>query len=173
MTTSQPKPPARSNRIKFIAGGVLLLAAVIFMVISATQATAQFFLTVAELQNTDRDLTGENLRVSGAVIGDSIIYDTGSGALHFTIANIPGDDKEIEARGGLEAVLHQAVVNPDEPRLNVVYHGAPPDMLKDEAQAIMTGTIQPDGTFLAEEILLKCPSKYEAVLPEQAVTAEP
>lgn len=173
MTSSQPKPPRRNNRIKFIAGGVLLLAAVVFMIISATQATAQFFLTVAELQNTDRDLAGENLRVSGAVIGDSIAYDADAGALHFTIANIPGNDKEIEARGGLETVLHQAVLDPNEPHLDVVYHGAPPDMLKDEAQAILTGTIQPGGTFLAEEILLKCPSKYEEALPEQVVTAEP
>lgn len=173
MTSTQPKPPSQSNRIKFIAGGILLLAAVVFMVISATQATAQFFLTVAEIQDSDRALTGEALRISGAVIGESIAYDTASGALHFTIANIPGDDKEIEAQGGLETVLHQAVLNPDEPRLEVVYHGAPPDMLKDEAQAILTGTIQPDGSFLAEEILLKCPSKYEEVLPEQAVTAEP
>ena len=173
MTINTPKPTSHSNRIKFIAGGVLLLAAVVFMVISATQATAQFFLTVDELQHSDRDLAGENLRVSGAVIGESIVYDTTSGALHFTIANIPGDEGQIAELGGLEAVLHQAVLNPDEPRLEVTYHGAPPDMLKDEAQAIMTGTIQPDGTFLAEEILLKCPSKYEAVLPEQVVTSQP
>ncbi len=173
MTSSSSKPNSHSNRIKFIAGGVLLLAAVVFMIISATQATAQFFLTVAELQNSDRDLAGENLRVSGAVIGESIAYDAGSGALHFTIANIPGDDQQIEAQGGLETVLHQAVLNPDAPRLEVVYHGAPPDMLKDEAQAIMTGTVQQDGTFLAEEILLKCPSKYQEVLPEQAVTSQP
>jgi cytochrome c-type biogenesis protein CcmE len=173
MSANNPKPPFRSNRIKFIAGGILLLAAVVFMVISATQETAQFFLTVDELQFSDQDLTGENLRVSGAVIGDSILYDTTSGALHFTIANIPGDDKQIDAQGGLEAVLHQAVLNPDEPRLEVVYHGAPPDMLKDEAQAILTGTVEPDGTFLAEEILLKCPSRYEEVLPEQVVTAQP
>ncbi len=41
-------------------------------------------------------------------------------------------------------------------------------MLKDEAQAILTGTLQNDGTFLVEELLLKCPSKYEEALPEQA-----
>jgi cytochrome c-type biogenesis protein CcmE len=57
--------------------------------------------------------------------------------------------------------------------MDVVYKGAPPDMLKEEAQAILTGSLQDDGSFLAEEILLKCPSKYEEVLPEQVVTAEP
>lgn len=173
MTTSTPQPPANNNKTKFIVGGVMLLAVVVFMVISATRATAQFFLTVGELQNGDRDYTGENLRVSGAVIGESIRYDSDAHTLHFTIANIPTDDDEIAAQGGLEAVLHQAATDPQAAQLEVVYSGAPPDMLKEEAQAILTGSLQADGTFLAEEILLKCPSKYEEVLPEQVVTAEP
>ncbi len=173
MTPSVPQPSQKNNHIKFIIGGVMLVAVVIFMVISATRETAQFFLTVSELQNAERDYSGENLRVSGAVIGDSIRYDSASNLLHFTIADIPTDDDEIAALGGLEAVLHDAAIDPNAARLAVVYSGAKPDMLKDEAQAILTGSIQADGTFLAEEILLKCPSKYEEALPEQVVTAEP
>lgn len=159
--------------IKFIIGGIMLVAVVVFMVISATKETAQFFLTVSELQNADRDYSGEALRVSGAVIGDSIRYDTDSHILHFTIADIPTDDDEIAALGGLETVLHDAATDPTAARMEVVYSGAKPDMLKDEAQAILTGSLQADGSFLAEEILLKCPSKYEEALPEQVVTAEP
>jgi len=173
MAPSPSQPSPSTNRTKFIVVGVMLLAAVGFMVISATRATAQFFLTVGELQYANRDYTGENLRVSGAVIGDSIRYDSDTHILHFTIANIPTDDDEIAAQGGLEAVLHQAANDPNAARLEVVYSGAPPDMLKEEAQAILTGSLQADGIFLAEEILLKCPSKYEEVLPEQVVTAEP
>lgn len=173
MTSSPSQPSPSTNRTKFIVVGVMLLAAVAFMVISATRATAQFFLTVGELQHADRDYTGENLRVSGAVISESIRYDLDTHTLHFTIANIPTDEDEIDALGGLEAVLHQAANDPNAARLAVVYSGAPPDMLKEEAQAILTGSLQADGTFLAEEILLKCPSKYEEVLPEQVVTAEP
>ena len=160
--------PARNNRIKFFIVGGLLLIGVVFIVISTTQATADFFMTVEELNNADSDLTGKNLRVSGAVLGETIHYDTQTGMLHFTIAHISADEDEIEVQGGLEAALHQAVINPDAPRLEVVYAGPPPDMLKDEAQAILTGTLQADGTFLAEELLLKCPSKYEEALPEQS-----
>jgi cytochrome c-type biogenesis protein CcmE len=173
MTSSPPQPSPSNNRTKFIVGGVMLLAVVVFMVISATRATAQFFLTVDEIRASEQDYVGENLRVSGAVVGESILYDSTTHTLHFTIANIPTDDDEIAAQGGLEAVLHQAATDPDAAHLTVVYSGAPPDMLKEEAQAILTGSLQTDGTFLAEEILLKCPSKYEEVLPEQAVTAEP
>jgi cytochrome c-type biogenesis protein CcmE len=167
MTHSQ-NTSAGANRLKFIIGGVLFAAAVIFLIISATRATAEFFMTVEELQTAEKDLTGENLRVSGAVLGETIRFDPESGLLQFTIAHIPADDALIESRGGLAAVLHQAVNDPDTPHLEVVYSGAPPDMLKDEAQAILTGTLQPDGRFLAQELLLKCPSKYEEALPEQA-----
>ena len=161
--------PTKSHRIKFLVGGALLLAAVVFIVISVTQTTADFFMTIEELLNADTDLTGENLRVSGAVLGESIDYDTQNGMLHFTIAHIPANEDAIEAQGGLEAVLHRAVIDPETPRLDVVYPGPPPDMLKDEAQAILTGTLQDDGIFRVEELLLKCPSKYEEALPEQAV----
>ncbi|MBG0784669.1 MAG: cytochrome c maturation protein CcmE [Anaerolineaceae bacterium] len=159
--------PARNHHIKFFVVGGLLLIAVVFMVISATRATADFFMTVEELKGADADRVGDNLRVSGAVLGETIHYDTQTGLLHFTIAHIPADEDEINAQGGLETVLHEAVIDQSAPRLDVVYAGPPPDMLKDEAQAILTGTVQADGTFLAEELLLKCPSKYEEALPEQ------
>jgi cytochrome c-type biogenesis protein CcmE len=46
--------------------------------------------------------------------------------------------------------------------------GAKPDLLRGEAQAIMTGKLGDDGVFYADELLLKCPTKYEEAVPEQA-----
>lgn len=158
---------SKSHRLKYLIGGGLFLIAVIFMVISATKATAEFFMTVRELQQTEQDLSGQNLRVSGAVIGDSIAYDAATGELSFTIAHIPADKDEVRTAGGLSLVLHQAVIDPHNPRLDIIHQGSPPDMLRDEAQAILTGRLSPDGVFIAEELLLKCPSKYEESLPEQ------
>jgi cytochrome c-type biogenesis protein CcmE len=158
---------SKSNRIKFIVAGGLFLIAVILVVISATKATAEFFMTVRELQESEDDLRGQNLRVSGAVIGESIAYDVPSGELRFVIAHIPGEMEKIQDSGGLSDVLHQAVIDPHNPRLNVIYQGSPPDMLRDEAQAILTGTLNAEGEFIAEELLLKCPSKYEEALPDQ------
>ena len=158
---------SKSSRTKLMIGVVLLLAAVVFMVVSATQSTAEFFMTVEELQRSEVERVGENLRVSGAVIGETITYDSKANELHFIIAHIPADGDDIESQGGIAAVLGQAAHDPEAPRLRVIYKGALPDMLKDEAQAILTGTIQPDGSFFAEELLLKCPSRYEEALPEQ------
>lgn len=156
-----------SNRLKFLIGGGLLLIAVVFLVISATKATAEFFITVAELQEAGVEVRGQNLRISGAVIGDSITYSAATNELQFEIAHIPGTDDEIRAAGGLTTVLHQAVISPETPRLTILYQGSPPDMLRDEAQAILTGSLNDHGEFVAQELLLKCPSKYEEALPGQ------
>jgi cytochrome c-type biogenesis protein CcmE len=156
-----------SGRMKFILGGLLIVAAVVYLIISSTQASAQYFLTVDELAAKGASVLGRDLRISGAVIGDSIQYDPQTLNLTFTIASIPGDNKEIETQGGLAAVLHNAVTDPGRRRLTVVYNGPKPDLLRDEAQAIITGKMGEDGVFYADELLLKCPTKYEEAVPNQ------
>ena len=155
-----------AGKMKFILGGLLIVAAIIYLIASSTQANAQYFLTIHELNNK-ADVMGRDLRISGAVIGDSIQYDPQTLRLTFTVADIPGDNAEIEAQGGLAEVLHQAVIDPNRPRLVVVYNGPMPDLLRNEAQAIMTGKMGEDGIFYAEELLLKCPTKYEEAVPGQ------
>ena len=153
---------------KFLVGGLLIAAAIVYLIISSTQANAQYFLTVEELQNRKAEMTAKDVRISGAVIGDSISYDSQSLTLKFSVANIPGDNAVIDARGGLAAVLKSAVEDKSQARMNVVYKGVKPDLLKNEAQAIMTGKMDADGNFTATELLLKCPTKYEEAVPQQA-----
>jgi cytochrome c-type biogenesis protein CcmE len=83
------------------------------------------------------------------------------------VAHVPGDNNEIEEQGGLAQVLHAAAIDPNRTRLEVVYVGPKPDLLRNEAQAIMTGKIGEDGIFYADELLLKCPTKYEEAVPDQ------
>jgi cytochrome c-type biogenesis protein CcmE len=160
--------PRQGNRMKFFIGGLLIVAAVVYLIISSTQASAQYFLTIDELKAKGQSVAGRDLRISGAVLGDSIQYDSQTLTLKFTVANVPGDNKEIEAQGGLAAVLHAAATDPNRARMEVVYEGVKPDLLRDEAQAIMTGRIGEDGVFYASELLLKCPTKYEEAVPDQS-----
>jgi cytochrome c-type biogenesis protein CcmE len=157
-----------SGRLKFILGGLLIIAAVVYLIVSSTRASAQYFLTVDEALAKGDKLAGRDLRLSGAVIGDSIQYDPETLTLTFTIAHVPGDNKEIEAQGGLAEVLHQAVMDPSRNRMTVQYVGVKPDLLRNEAQAIVTGKLSADGVFHADELLLKCPTKYEDAVPEQS-----
>jgi cytochrome c-type biogenesis protein CcmE len=156
------------GRTKFIVGGLLILAAVVYLIVSATQANAEYFMTISELKAKGTADVGKSLRVSGAVVGDTIRYDPKTLTLTFVVANVPGDQKQIDAEGGLAAVLHQAVIDPARSRIQVVYSGPKPDLLKNEAQAIMTGHLGSDGVFHADELLLKCPTKYQDAVPNQA-----
>jgi len=153
---------------KFVIGGILILGAVVFLIWTSTAASAEYFLTIDELNAKGASVVEKNLRVSGAVIGDSIQYDAQSLTLSFDVAHVPADNLAIESEGGLAEVLHQAVLDPSRARIKVVYVGPKPDLLRNEAQAIMTGRMGEDGVFYAEELLLKCPTRYEEAVPEQA-----
>src|SRR5512143_2192836 len=131
--------PKFGGRLKFIIGGLLIISAIVYLIISSTNANAQFFFTLDELKSRGATIVDQNVRISGAVVGDTIQYDPQSLALHFTVANVPADNKQIEAQGGLAVVLHDAVTDPARTRMQVVYYGPKPDLLRDEAQAIMTG----------------------------------
>jgi cytochrome c-type biogenesis protein CcmE len=148
-------------------GGLLILAAVVYLIISSTQASAQYFMTIDELNAKKANVVDKNIRVSGAVIGDTISYDASTLTLKFTVAHVSGDNAEIEKEGGLAAVLHQAVIDPKRSKLQVVYVGVKPDLMRNEAQAIMTGHLDAEGVFHADELLLKCPTKYEEAVPQQ------
>ena len=164
----EPMRAPKANRTKFFLGGALILAAVIYLIVSSTKASAQYFVTIDELNANPEQNLNRDLRVSGAVMGDSISYDSTTLNLSFTVANVPGDNAEIEAQGGLAQVLHDAVVDPNRARMQVVYNGPMPDLLRNEAQAIMTGRLDENGVFHATELLLKCPTKYEEAVPSQA-----
>lgn len=155
------------GRLKFVIGGALILAAVVYLIASSTQANAEYFMTINEVQAQGQSAVGKSLRLSGAVIGQTIQYDPQTLTLSFQVANVPGDNATIDAQGGLAAVLHAAVTNPNSARMKVVYVGPKPDLLKDEAQAIMTGEYGADGVFHADELLLKCPTKYQDAVPSQ------
>jgi len=168
LENSAPSQASSGGRAKFIVGGLLIVAAIVYLIVTSTQASAQYFLTVDELTDRIGSEIDRDVRVSGAVIGDSVQYDPQSLTLEFSVAHVPGDNSEIEAQGGLGKVLYDAVNDPDRSRIQVVYIGPKPDLLRHEAQAIMTGELGDDGVFYADELLLKCPTKYEEAVPEQS-----
>ena len=155
------------GKAKFAVAGLLIAAAVVYLIVSSTGSTAHYFLTVEELGAMGREAVGRNVTVSGAVLGDTIVYDSSVPRVTFTIVQVPGDPDEVERAGGLAAVLHAAVSDPDAPRLEIVYEDVKPDLLQNEAQAIVRGQLGEDGRFYADDLLLKCPTRYEEDIPAQ------
>lgn len=157
----------RAGQGKFLLGGFLIVAAIVYLIASSTQAAAQYYLTIDELYARGEDLGDRDIKISGVVDGDTIQYDVKNLTLRFTIANVPADLDEIEKAGGLAEALHIALEDPQATRLEVEYIGVMPDLLRDEAQAIVTGRMGEDGIFHADELLLKCPTRYEGDVPLQ------
>lgn len=144
------KTQTGSAQVKFLLGGLVILLAVGYLIVSSFGSSSQFFLTIAELRGKGGNIIGDDVRVSGVVIGDSIRYDTQTLRLEFDVV----DNLE-----ELSSPLH------------VVYIGPKPDLLQHEAQAIIEGVWSEDGTFYAHDrtdsLLLKCPTRYEEEFPEQ------
>ena len=141
---------SKGNRLKFIVGGVLLLAAIIYLVINAMTGNTQLYKTVDEFYAEQSRLAGRDLRIAGVVIGDSI---------QFT---------EIDAQTTrLEFDIVDDLNNPGQ-RLHVVAINEPkPDLLQHEAQALIEGRADENGVFMANQggLLLKCPTRYEELDP--------
>ena len=167
--TLRPRVKSTSFRPnKFLVGGLIILAAVLYLIISSAIAGAQFFYTVDELKDRGSEAVGKPVRIAGAVLGDSIQYDATTLTLSFTIVHMPADTQLINDDGGLAAALDAAVADTSRNRLDIVYVGVKPDLLKNAAEAILTGELGEDGVFHANELLLRCPTRYEEALPGQA-----
>ncbi|MFZ1395478.1 MAG: cytochrome c maturation protein CcmE [Candidatus Promineifilaceae bacterium] len=142
--------PAKSGRLKYVIGGVLLIAAIVYLVVNAMSGNTQLYKTVDEFYAEQATLVGRDLRVAGFVIGDSIQFtqiDATTSRLEFDIV----DD----------------INNPGQ-RLHIVAMNEPmPDLLKHEAQAMVEGTANENGEFISNPggLLLKCPTRYEELDP--------
>ncbi len=150
---------AGARRAPFLIGGLIIVGLVIALVVSGTVAGGRFFITVDEVVNDGR-YAAQSVRVSGAVLGESIRYDAEALLIEFTIANIPAQFDD------LATALHQAVNNPDATTMRVrVENAVKPELLQHEAQAILTGRLMPDGVFHATELNLKCPTRFTEAGP--------
>jgi cytochrome c-type biogenesis protein CcmE len=153
------KLSTKNERWKFMLGGLLILVAIVYLVYSSTVSGARFFITVDEVV-ADNAYLGQPVRLTGAVLGDSIQYEPSTGRLSFTIAHIPDEFED------LAAVLHDSANDPSLTQLHVVMENTyMPDLLQHEAQAILTGTLGEDGNFYATELNLKCPTRFEEHTP--------
>ena len=127
----------RSN-LKFIVGGLLLIAVVIALIVQATMSTGAYYMTVHEVRSGAANLVGQRIRVNGAVVPGSENWNAQEITLRFAISDETSDQQ-----------------------LPIVFYGPRPDNFQRAASAIIEGALQPDGTFKAETLLLKCPSRYE------------
>lgn len=128
---------AANKNLKFIIGGFLVIALVVVLIVQATMSTGAYYLTVSELNAKGTTMVGERVRVSGAVVDGSEDWNAQEITLRFAINDEAGE------------------------QLPIVFYGPRPDNFSRAAEAIIEGELLADGSFKADTLLLKCPSRYE------------
>lgn len=155
---SKPQAKASSERLKFLVGGLLLVGAVIYLMVSGTLLGARYFISVEELV-TNPEYVGQSVRVAGVVLGETIVIDETNPQetiITFTVNHYP---QEFTV---LAEALFEGANDADAISMQVRVVGQPkPELLRHEAQAIMTGTLDENGIFHASVLNLACPSRFE------------
>jgi len=135
---------------KYLIGASLLALAAIILIVTSMAGGAQYFLTVAQLRDKGQSVIDQSVRISGAVIYGSTLYEVRDNQPYLEF-----DVVDTEAQIGQQAPLR------------IVYRGPKPDLLQPHAQAIVEGHLGADGKFYADNLLLKCPTRYEEQFPNQ------
>ncbi|MBN1200534.1 MAG: cytochrome c maturation protein CcmE [Anaerolineae bacterium] len=165
------QPVRHAEGWKFLGAGLIVLAVIVYLLLSGTLLGARYYVTVDDLLS-DPAMLGKKVRLSGVVVGEPV-YDPAAGELRFVIAHIPNDNDTIRELGGLAAALDRAVDDPGVARLVVVAdQNGIPDQLEHRAQPILSGRLSNEGgeyVFYADSISLKCPTRYREDGPDQAV----
>lgn len=133
------KPKRKRLPLSFLLAGLVILGAVGYLIYANTQSNAVYDMTVTELHQCASCL-GQSVRVEGTVLKGSIQRNNTMQQLAFVIS----DGKE---------------------SLPVVYSGVVPDIFNVGIQVVIEGDYTGRGSFQAQTLLTKCPSKFTAATP--------
>lgn len=130
-----------SKKLKFIVGGIVVAAAISSLAFFAVRDNMVYYYTVTEVLAKG---PATNVRVAGDLVNGTLV------------------------KGGVGEPIDFEIYDKDAPEstLFVTFTGTVPDTFKDDPntpiEVVVEGDLQTDGTFLADFMLAKCPSKYES-----------
>ncbi len=125
-----------SPKLKFVIGGFVVVAVIAALIATSFGGTSSDYLTIAQVRTLGPDQARDS-RVAGAIVANSVVWNTSEVHLTFEIQDETG-------------------------QLAISYRGPQPDMLVDAVEAVAIGKYDPASqVFEADELLMKCPSKYE------------
>jgi len=124
-------------RMKFIIGGVIIIAALSWLGFVKFEESKAYYITVDEYHSIEDSLQGKKVKLAGDVAPGSI--DRSKPQMEFSISS---RDNSIKVR-----YIGKDII---------------PDTFTDGSKALVEGVIAPDGVFQARRIEARCASKYEA-----------
>ena len=125
---------------RFVLIGVVLVLALAYLVYAAFPGNKLYYYTVEESLADSSNLDGKSIRVVGTLVPESYQRVKGSSELlaNFTITDQVRD-------------------------LDATYNGVLPDLFfNPHSEIVLEGSFTGDGRFHTDNIIVKCPTKYQA-----------
>jgi cytochrome c-type biogenesis protein CcmE len=120
---------------RFLIGGVIILAALSYLVIGGMQDAMVYFYTPTELKAAERGSSGKSIKMGGMVVKGSLQKDLANLTYRFDLTD-----------GGAT--------------VPVFFKGVPPDLFTEGKGAVVEGRIGADGVFQATMIMAKHAEDY-------------
>ena len=143
MNEDEPRPANASpqgffsGQRKVIIAVALLAMAVGFLAFNAFQGASVDYFTVDEAL-AGRVQEGATVRISGKLLPDSFYRETEGTVAHFSLV----EDNSV---------------------LQATYDGILPELFFNEhSDIVLEGSLNQDGVFNSDTIIVKCPTKYQA-----------
>ena len=124
-------------KAKYIIGAVIIVVFLAWGASAFLKTTIQY-VSIQEAARSDR-----TVQVMGKIDFDNVNYQTDSSRLEFSIYDAEAQDKA--------AATH----------LPVVYYGVVPGNFDQATSVVLKGKMGEQGAFVADRMLVKCPSKYQ------------
>ncbi len=140
------KPMLTRGRKFMILGAILFIAFGYFAYTALVSATS-FYMTVDQYM-AQGPVVGQHVQVEGYLKAGSFVHENSdSVAADFVLT-----------QNGVDLPAH--------------YQGVPPDLFfSPEAKIVLAGTYTSGGVFDATQVLVKCPSKYQALQANNSSSA--
>jgi cytochrome c-type biogenesis protein CcmE len=132
----------RHRRFAWIGAGVIAVAIAAALVLNAFRSNLVFFFSPSQVAAKEAP-QGRAFRIGGLVVPGSLQREQNSLTVRFSVTDTAKT-------------------------IPVVYTGLLPDLFKEGKGVVAQGTLQPDGTFRATEVLAKHDENY---MPPEAKSA--
>jgi cytochrome c-type biogenesis protein CcmE len=124
-----------SKNKRFLIGGIIILAAISYLVMGGMKEAIVYFVTPSELRAKENSSDGKFLRMGGMVIKGSLQKD-------------------------LQTLTYKFELTDGTTSFPVVFKGVPPDLFTEGKGAVVEGRIGKDGVFQATTIMAKHAEEY-------------
>ena len=139
-----PPPTSRlfNNKTRLVLVGLVLALSLGYLIFTAFPGSTRYYLTVDEFLADEQNMEGRDVRVVGKLVPESFKRVTGTTQANFTLTE-------------------QGKV------LKSTYNGVLPDLFfNPHSDVVLEGSYGDGGVFHADLIIVKCPSKYQALREE-------